>query len=95
MALVAVVAVRASPAGAEDSRDFDVVNRTSTPLTHVFFTYPWDSKLTHDPIPASGATTLGATAPVTFSTPSFHCSCDVRAVGQNGRTWAITRVDLC
>ena len=95
MALVSVVFGPASPARAEDNRDFDVVNRTSTPLQHLFVTYPWDPKLTDDLVPASGAISVGATVPVTFSTPSSHCIYDVHAVGQNGRAWAATNVDLC
>ncbi|MBU6151044.1 MAG: hypothetical protein KGR25_06305 [Chloroflexi bacterium] len=95
MAIVTILMGTATPALAEDDRDFEVVNKTSTPLTHLYVTYPWDPKLTDDLVPASGAIKIGASVPVTFATASSHCIYDVHAIGQNGVTWAATNIDLC
>ena len=95
MAIVAILMGTATPALAEDDRDFEVVNKTSTPLTHLYVTYPWDPKLTDDLVPASGAIKIGASVPVTFATASSHCICDVQAVYEDGSAWEAVGLDLC
>lgn len=95
MAIVAILMGTATPALAEDDRDLEVVKKTSTPLTHLHVTYPWDPKLTDDLVPASGAIRIGASVPVTFAIASSHCIYDLHPIGQNGVTWAATNIDIC